>query len=90
MDETPAYFDMIRSNTLEFVGTYTVDLLNNVHEKNSFSLVHIVGHTKPHSFLSAFKNIGVQSLYVPPGFTESLQPLDVSVNKPVKEILREE
>ena len=40
--------------------------------------------------LSAFKNIGVQSFYVPPGFTESLQRLDVSVNKPVKEILREE
>ena len=39
MDETPAYFDMIRSKTLEFVGTKTVDLLNSGHEKSRFSLV---------------------------------------------------
>ena len=40
--------------------------------------------------LNAFKEWGVQSILVPAGFNSELQPLDVSVNKPVKAILRTE
>ena len=39
MDETPAYFDMVPTRTIDFVGTKTVDLLNSGHEKTRFSLV---------------------------------------------------
>ena len=39
MDETPAYFDMLDSKTIDFVGTKSVELLNSGHDKNRFSLV---------------------------------------------------
>ena len=39
MDETPAYFDMLDTQTIDFIGTKTVDLLNSGHDKNRFSLV---------------------------------------------------
>ena len=39
MDEKPAYFDMVPSKTIDFIGTKTVNLLNHGHEKSRFSLV---------------------------------------------------
>ena len=36
------------------------------------------------------KDIGIKSTLVPAGFTSELQPLDVSVNKPIKDILKTE
>ena len=39
MDETPAYYDMVPTRTIDMVGTKTVDLLNSGHEKTRFSLV---------------------------------------------------
>ena len=36
------------------------------------------------------KDINVQTLFIPGGFTSSFQPLDVCVNKPLKGFLREE
>ena len=38
----------------------------------------------------ALNNIGIQSTLVPAGFTSELQPLDVSVNKLIKDILKNE
>ena len=39
MDETPAYYDMVPTRTLETIGTKTVDLLNSGHEKTRFSVI---------------------------------------------------
>ena len=39
MDETPAYYDMVPTRTIDMVGTKIVDLLNSGHEKTRFSLV---------------------------------------------------
>ena len=39
IDETPAYYDMVPTRTLETVGTKTVDLLNSGHDKTRFSLI---------------------------------------------------
>ena len=40
--------------------------------------------------VSALKEKGIQSILVPAGFTSELQPLDVSINKPIKAILRQQ
>ena len=40
--------------------------------------------------LSALKDKGIQSISVPAGFTSELQPLDVSIYKPIKAILRQQ
>ena len=39
MDETPLYFDMSSSRTIDFLGNKTIDSLNSGHDKNRFSLV---------------------------------------------------
>ena len=39
MDETLAYFDMLDTQTIDFISTKTVYLLNSGHDKNRFSLV---------------------------------------------------
>ena len=40
--------------------------------------------------VSALKEKGIQSILVPAGFTSELQPLDVSIYKPIKAILRQQ
>ena len=38
-DETPVYFDMLGSSTIDFVGTNTVDLVTTGHEKTRFTVL---------------------------------------------------
>ena len=39
MDETPAYYDLVPTRTLETIGSMTVDMLNSGHDKTRFSLI---------------------------------------------------
>ena len=43
IDEAPAYFDMLSSNTLEFIGSKTVDLINTGHDKTRLTLIITIG-----------------------------------------------
>ena len=38
-DETPAYFDMLNSKTIEFVGAKSVDLITTGHDKTRFTVL---------------------------------------------------
>ncbi len=157
MDETPTYFDMVSSRTLDFVGAKSIELLSTGHDKNRFTVtltISPIGEILPalvlfkglkkvpvceipenvrvivndngtmdtarmieynklivkpylngkkgclildsfgahctEAVVADLKKINVESMTIPGGFTSYLQPLDVSINKPFKEFMREE
>ena len=60
------------------------------HQENRLLLLNESKAYKTEKVIKALQEKGVQSIFVPAGFTRELQPLDVFVNKSVMAILHKE
>ena len=65
------------------MGSYT-------RNRPSLLILHKFNAHNTPELLRAFETINVRSFLIPGGFTSMLQALDVSVNKTIKAILKEE
>ena len=61
-----------------------------INGKRAFLLLNEFSAHKTQEVLSAFRLTGLQSFLIPGGFTHILQPLDVCVNKSVKDLMKAE
>ena len=91
------YFEIIKTNLFYKVFNYLTlkDYIKDIvsaYTKNRPSLLLLdeFNTHKTADVLGAFEVNNIRSLLIPGGFTSMLQPLDVSVNKTIKAILKEE
>jgi hypothetical protein len=75
MDQTPVYFLMHPTKSVDKIGTWTVN-------------IHIAKNARQRATVAVGFTVSVKVIIIPPGCTLLMQPVNISYNKPFKGLIR--